>query len=93
VIDVKAHGKADRVTSGRYDSAERITCSLHRINVKILRVNLPSELDDVLVPDGDCAELVDSSGFIVFEETLIGRHRNPVKRRHPPQNYAQRTFQ
>ena len=36
----EAHGKADRVTSGRYDSAERIACSLHRINVKILRVKL-----------------------------------------------------
>ena len=41
-----------------------------RGGMKNLGVKAPAEIDDIALPDGNLAELVDRTGFIIFQIAL-----------------------
>src|SRR5271156_5779341 len=80
MVDVQAHGETGRVPAGGDDSAESAMRRLLRVNVKILRVELPRELYDLRLGDRDCPELVHVPWRIVLEIPVVGRRSEAMKR-------------
>ena len=64
--------------------------SLCRIQVKILRIVLPRELDDLRFAHRDRPELVHVPGCIVLEETLVRRYRKVIGRHPSPRDAARK---
>ena len=80
IVNVEPHGETGRVPAGGDDSAESALRRLLRVNVKILRIELPCKLDDLRLTDGYCPELVDVPWCIVFEIAIVGGCSEAMKR-------------
>ena len=73
MVDVQPHRETGSVPTGGDDSTKPALDCLLRVDMKILRVELPRELDDLRLSDGDCPELVHVPWRIVFEVPIVGR--------------------
>src|SRR5580658_4809140 len=80
MVDVQPHGPTGSVPTGGDDSTNPALGCLLRVDMKILRVELPRELDDLRLRDGDCPELVHDPWCIVFEIPVVGWYSKAMKR-------------
>src|SRR5277367_3330362 len=79
MVHVQPHGQTGRVPAGGDDSTEPALRCFFGVDMKILRVELLCELDDLRLSDGNSAELVDVPGRIVFEIAAVGRYSEVMK--------------
>src|SRR5579862_3160779 len=79
MIDVQPHRETRGMESRRDDSSKFASRGLLGIDMKILRIESPRELDDLGFAHRDCPELVYAIGRVVFEISVVSRYSEAMQ--------------